>query len=194
MPKLQGNPLNPATLKWVFEDTKCTYCNGAGGFYSQCINCGGSGKVTVAAVTPAPKPATPAPAQNNAAASTAAFDRGNAAFDRNDYNKAIAEYTEAVRLDPNAGGAYYNRGQAYIKKGDYDRAIEDYTQVIRIVPNYAAAYRMRSNSYVQRGLELKKREDIKNARADLEKAKQLDPNNKSNETLETSIKWAEQAF
>jgi tetratricopeptide (TPR) repeat protein len=42
------------------------------------------------------------------------------------YDKAIAEYTKAIKLDPNDAGAYFNRGIAYGYKGDYDQAIADF--------------------------------------------------------------------
>ena len=40
-----------------------------------------------------------------------------------DLDKAIADFSEAIRLDPELDSAYYNRGYAYAKKGDSDRAI-----------------------------------------------------------------------
>jgi tetratricopeptide (TPR) repeat protein len=56
------------------------------------------------------------------------------------YNKAIADYSQAISLDPNLAGAYKVRGVAYINIGDYDRAIADCNQAIRLDPNNAAAY------------------------------------------------------
>jgi tetratricopeptide (TPR) repeat protein len=41
-----------------------------------------------------------------------------------DYARAIADYDEAIRLDPKNFGAYYRRG-AYANKGELDRAIAD---------------------------------------------------------------------
>jgi tetratricopeptide (TPR) repeat protein len=35
-----------------------------------------------------------------------------------DYDRAIADYTEAIRLDPTFARAYYNRGFAKRAKGD----------------------------------------------------------------------------
>ena len=45
---------------------------------------------------------------------------------------AIADYTEAIKLDPNDPDIFNNRGQAYDNKGEYDLAIADYTQSIRL--------------------------------------------------------------
>jgi tetratricopeptide (TPR) repeat protein len=69
-----------------------------------------------------------------------AFDRGNAAADRKDYDTAIAEFTEAIRLDPQAEGAYHNRANAYADKGEYARAIADYNEAIRLAPDEPASY------------------------------------------------------
>jgi tetratricopeptide (TPR) repeat protein len=55
------------------------------------------------------------------------------------YDRAIADYTAALRIDPNYAVAYYDRGLAYRAKGDYDRAIADYEAVLRINPNYSLA-------------------------------------------------------
>ena len=67
------------------------------------------------------------------------YNRGVAYADKKDYDRAIADYDQAIRLDPNYAHAFNNRGVAYESKKDYDRAIADYDQAIRIDPNYADA-------------------------------------------------------
>ena len=57
-----------------------------------------------------------------------------------DCEKAIADYTEAIRLDPKDAKAYYNRGVAYGEKGERDKAIADFTEAIRLNPKMAWAY------------------------------------------------------
>ena len=47
-------------------------------------------------------------------------------FAKNNYGKAIADYTEAIRLDPNMAIAYRNRGVSHARKGDLDKTIADY--------------------------------------------------------------------
>ena len=42
-----------------------------------------------------------------------------------EFDAAIADYTEAIRLDPKNAEAYYNRGTAYVGKGDSFRANAD---------------------------------------------------------------------
>ena len=51
-----------------------------------------------------------------------------------EYDKAIADYTEAIHLDPTDAQAYNNRGIAYVDKSDLDNAIADHTTAIRLGP------------------------------------------------------------
>ena len=56
-------------------------------------------------------------AQSNMDLANAAFDRGWTALSQGNYDLAIREFTEAIRLLPNAAdGAYYWRGFAYYEK------------------------------------------------------------------------------
>ena len=63
------------------------------------------------------------------------------------YGRAIADFTEAIRLDGNNAVAYSNRGEAYLQKGDVDNAIADFNQAIRLNPRYAWAYNNRGVAY-----------------------------------------------
>ena len=47
---------------------------------------------------------------------------------RHEHDKAIVEYTEAIRIDPKMARAYYNRAGAYEDKGDYDKADADFAR------------------------------------------------------------------
>jgi lipoprotein NlpI len=67
-------------------------------------------------------------------------NRGWAYEDKGDHDHAIADETEAIRLDPKNVSAYVNRGWAYDDMEDYDRAIADETEAIRLDPNNVAAY------------------------------------------------------
>ena len=46
-------------------------------------------------------------------------DRGLAYYDKRDYDNAIADYDQAIRLDPNNAKAFNFRGLAYYRKQDY---------------------------------------------------------------------------
>ena len=67
--------------------------------------------------------------------------------EKGDYQGAIADYTQAIKLYPKYPLAYNNRGIAYGKLEQYQRAINDYTQAIELDPNNSSAYNNRSNTY-----------------------------------------------
>lgn len=65
--------------------------------------------------------------------------------------EAIAEYTEAIGLDPRLAEAYNNRGSAYLNLGQHQRAIQDLNEAIRINPHLAEAYYTRGFAYLDLG-------------------------------------------
>jgi len=91
-------------------------------------------------------------------------------LNKKDYNRAITEFTQAIRLNANYAEAFNNRGNAYSAKFDYDLAIADFTQAIRLEPNNAEAYSNRGEAYSGK-------EDYVRAISDLDQAIKLDPNN-----------------
>jgi len=97
------------------------------------------------------------------------FNRGIAWENKGDLNKAIADYTKAIEINPNYAKAYNNRGLAWHNKDDYDKAIADFTRAIEIEPKYAKAYHSRGLAWDKKGYTDK-------AKADYERAKKLDPN------------------
>jgi S1-C subfamily serine protease/cytochrome c-type biogenesis protein CcmH/NrfG len=72
------------------------------------------------------------------------IERGNAWFAKRDYDQAIRDYTEAIRLDPSDAAAYGCRGKAWFAKLDCDEAIRDATEAIRLDPNEPHYYSCRS--------------------------------------------------
>ena len=89
-----------------------------------------------------------ASAADATAAFTEAFKRAEHDMDAKQYDKAIADYTEAIRLKPDYADAHYNRGNAYYYLQQYDEAVADYSEVIRLKPDYADAYYNRGDAYV----------------------------------------------
>ena len=75
-------------------------------------------------------------------------NRGLAYRSKDDSDRAIQDYSQAIRINPKFASAYNNRGVAYDHKGDYDRAIQDYEQAIRLMPGFAQAYFNRGNAYL----------------------------------------------
>lgn len=81
---------------------------------------------------------------------TAFYNRGNVWSARGDRDRAIVDYTEAIKLNPTAV-AHTGRGNAWFGKRDYDRAITDYTEAIRLNPKYAVAYGNRGLAFANKG-------------------------------------------
>ncbi|MDE0425912.1 MAG: tetratricopeptide repeat protein [Candidatus Poribacteria bacterium] len=76
--------------------------------------------------------------------------RGNAYRYIGEYDKAINDYSEAIKIRPDYAEAYYNRGNAYRDKVDFDNAIVDYTKAIELKPDYAEAYYSRGKVYAEK--------------------------------------------
>src|SRR5262245_53552970 len=74
-------------------------------------------------------------------------NRGIAYFAKKDYDRAIADYSEAIRLNPSAN-AYGNRGNAHYHKEDYYYAIADYGEAIKLDPSDAKAHYNRGLAYM----------------------------------------------
>ena len=71
--------------------------------------------------------------------SEAAFNRGNAYASIGDRDHAIADYSEAIKLDPAMAPAFDSRGRIYSEQNQFERAIADYDEAIRLNPHYAGA-------------------------------------------------------
>jgi tetratricopeptide (TPR) repeat protein len=140
---------------------------------------------TTPAATAQPTPA-PAPAPNNTAQASTANQSGISFFNQKNYDSAIAQFTEAIRLDPNNAVYYKNRGTVYNEKGDYDRAIADATEAIRLRPNdYAEPYLDRGVAYANKG-------NLTQARTDINKALQINPNYQAAKNVSAQLQQMEQ--
>ena len=94
--------------------------------------------------------------------------RGTAYYQKGAFNRAISDFTEAIRLDPKNAIAFGIRGRAYSKKRDVDEAIADYTEAIRLNPKDDSAFYFRGEAYRQKA-------DYDRAIADYTEAIRLNP-------------------
>jgi tetratricopeptide (TPR) repeat protein len=108
------------------------------------------------------------------------LQQGRDHFTRQQYDKAIAAFSAALRLAPDnavikehCATAYHNRGTAYFAKGDDDRAIADFNEAMRLADS---AERL-SMAYAGRGWAYTDKGDYKRAYADFSQALLIDPNN-----------------
>ena len=65
-------------------------------------------------------------------------------YKRGRYDRAIADYDEAIRLNPQYAIAFHQRGCAYATIKQYDRAITDFDEAIRLDPTNGLAYKARA--------------------------------------------------
>ena len=80
----------------------------------------------------------------------AAHDNRGVAFARKgQLDAAIADFDEAIRLDPRSAVVLSNRGNAYIAKGQFGRSIIDYSEAIRLDPGYVPPYGARGTAYLR---------------------------------------------
>ena len=134
----------------------------------------------------------------------ALFDQGRNNYNIRDFDRAISNFTAAIRLNPNLVQAYSWRGAVYtqlanesarfrneVEIRNRDNAISDYSHVIRLSPNDASAFNNRGNAYRERANSIAIRggggydsarasrisSDRNNAIRDYTEAIRLNPNN-----------------
>jgi|GEM_PF-1883150 len=101
--------------------------------------------------------------------SAISFNRqGKSKYYKGDYDGAIANYDEAIKLNSEYATAYNNRGLAKHKSGDHKGAITDYNKAIELQPRYVIAYNNRGVAKYDEG-------DYDGAVTDYDKAIELNP-------------------
>lgn len=103
--------------------------------------------------------------------SVAAYNlRGSAYYDKGEYDIAIADFNDALRMGASGdvGIVYHNRGNAWRSKGEYAKAIADYDMAIKQGPKSAFSYQNRGASRQALG-------DLEGALADINEAIRTDP-------------------
>ena len=95
-------------------------------------------------------------------------NRGNAYALKRDYDLAIKDYDESIKINADDIKAFYNRGLAYKKKGEHDRAIADFEAAIKLDPYYTSAF-------VARAQVFEKKSEYERAVQDYDEAIRLQP-------------------
>ncbi len=71
---------------------------------------------------------------------------GNRHFQQGKFDKAIEDYDEIIRINPESADAYNNRGAAKGALCRHQEAIADFDEAVRINPQYANAHENRGNA------------------------------------------------
>jgi len=95
-------------------------------------------------------------------------NRGGAYQAKGELDRAIADYNQAIEIDPKFALAYIGRGDAYKDRGELDRAIADYNRALELDPKDADAYAGRGVTYEAKG-------DMDRAIVYYNRALELDP-------------------
>ncbi len=97
-------------------------------------------------------------------------NRGNAYSKQGDLDRAIADFTKAIKNNSRNLVAFYNRGNAHILQENFDQAIIDFSRAISLQPEHVLSYNGRGNAYLGKG-------ETERAIAEYNKALEIDPNN-----------------
>lgn len=130
------------------------------------------------------------------------FERGSQR-DKSDSIGKIADFSQAIALNPQFAEAYYNRGIAYFNQNNFEAAIGDYDQSVALdatspesfnnrgvarrfkgdldgaIADYSAAIHLNpqyAEAYDNRGIALKTKGDLVKALADYDELLRLRPN------------------
>jgi tetratricopeptide (TPR) repeat protein len=128
--------------------------------------------------------------------------RGTIWTEKQEYDKAIADFNEALRVDPKYASAHSARDMARRKRGDSDKALTNPGKAVRLDPKHAVTYYNRgiarqtrgefdkaladfnqsirfdpqhANAFSARGALLQNKGDLEKAIADYDEAIRLDP-------------------
>lgn len=96
--------------------------------------------------------------------------RGNYNLEMLEFDDALADFDQALRLDPRQDEAHYGRGMALGRMGMVQDGITALTTYISLHPDSSLAYTKRGVRHIWAG-------DDKAAERDLRKALELDPDN-----------------
>jgi tetratricopeptide (TPR) repeat protein len=90
------------------------------------------------------------------------FNRAIVRYSRGDLDASVADFDEALRIQPALPDAYFYRAQVHRRKGDADRALNDYSEGLKYRAD-AAAHFARGNILFDKGLANEAQEEFTEA-------------------------------
>ena len=100
-----------------------------------------------------------------------AYERRGYALTKNQqFQDAVTDYTEAIKIKSNEPRLYEERAYAEMKIYAYDKALADYDELIKLKPKEVRYYNFRAYIY-------EAKEDAQHSMAETDSALKIDPNN-----------------
>jgi tetratricopeptide (TPR) repeat protein len=96
------------------------------------------------------------------------IERGAAHYNKQDWEKAITAFSEAIRANPMDPLAYDWRAAAYCARGDWNKAISDFSQSLHLTPTNARVY-------LSRGIAYRETHEIEKAISDFNECLRINP-------------------
>jgi tetratricopeptide (TPR) repeat protein len=142
------------------------------------------------------------------------FIRGCIWVEEEEYEQAIADFTESINLEPEGANAFYQRGKVYMAMEDYTTAIDNFNEALQLNPDnndfifqrgYACFLNDENDRAIKdftrviqnlpknskpvyfRGFAYYCKGDYNRALQDLNRAVKLDPNDADNYSLRSNI-------
>lgn len=81
------------------------------------------------------------------------FKEGKKLFKKNDFDKALKLYNQALSLDPDLPEAHYFLGTIYLKKNELQKGIEHIKKSIELAPDNIKIRQAIANLYIKKGLQ-----------------------------------------
>jgi len=112
---------------------------------------------------------------NNFELAEQAKTKGNQHFSKQEWEKAIEEYTKAIECNPNGNGAhtyFSNRSACFAEQQKYEEALDDAKQCIKLKPDFG-------KGYSRLGLAYFKLDNLGEAKKAYQQGLKIEPNNES---------------
>ena len=106
--------------------------------------------------------------QNSTQLADAYYQRGIVKIDKKLYDPAIADFNDAIRVNPTAAAHYVGRASGYMNKEDFRQAIADFSEAIRLAPGD-------EYTFLHRGIAYHSVNEPDNAIADYSEAHKINP-------------------
>lgn len=96
-------------------------------------------------------PAGPTPEEKAAKEASRLQQKGDAAFENQQWDVAMQAYTEAIASSASAAGAWRGRGGVRLRNGDHAGAVADLNEALRLEPDNLFALRDRAEARLRTG-------------------------------------------